>query len=543
MTNAEYLYARLREAGCTPQGAVAVLANVQAESAFIVNNLEDRFNRSLGISDEEFVRRVDAGDTNLWMTQDLGFGIYQITYWSRKQKFLNYVKSKGASIGSLEAQVDFMIKEFKEDFPGIWNMLCTSTDLVACTDKLLVQWENPAVKDYNNRRSNAQNWYAKVNQLEANVGKGTSSTQTSTANGGGVKKMTKNEAVKKVLDIARAEIGYHETGDNVTKYAAEMDRTNWYNGPKNGFAWCDVFYDWLFYKAFGDSLGKQMICQPSGSAGAGCLYSANYYKQAGRWTNVPEDGAQIFFTYSPGEYSHTGIVESVNGNTVTTIEGNTSDQVARRQYAVGSSNIAGYGIPRWELATGSSSSEPVTPVTPSSGGSDSSSTPSVDNSIIRKGARGAKVKELQEKLISLGYSCGPDGADGDFGNNTRSAVIEFQKKAFPGDESEWDGEVGPKTRAALEEALKNKDSGGSATTVLNSAPAENNFKNGEIVWFKGGKFYVYCDRDKVRGESPAGNVKLTIIRLGAKHQYHVTRISGSEAKAFGWVDRDQIEVI
>lgn len=177
--------------------------------------------------------------------------------------------------------------------------------------------------------------------------------------------MTVAQAKEKLLDLARSEIGYHEKassadlddkdansgGANWTKYARDLDRTNWYNGSKNGFAWCDVFVDWLFYTCFGDPLGREMICQPTGSAGAGCLYSAQYYKQAGRWhTNSPQVGDQIFFSYSAGEYSHTGIVEQVNGDTVTTIEGNTSDQVGRRTYNIGNPVIAGYGSPKWSLA-------------------------------------------------------------------------------------------------------------------------------------------------------------------------------------------------
>jgi peptidoglycan hydrolase-like protein with peptidoglycan-binding domain len=39
--------------------------------------------------------------------------------------------------------------------------------------------------------------------------------------------------------------------------------------------------------------------------------------------------------------------------------------------------------------------------------------------------------------------------DGDFGDKTKTAVIAYQKKAFPTDESEWDGIVGPDTIAAF----------------------------------------------------------------------------------------------
>ena len=192
--------------------------------------------------------------------------------------------------------------------------------------------------------------------------------------------MTVDEAKKKILDLARSEIGYHEKasnsqlndktansgGNNWTKYAEYLDSfAGFYNGPKNGYAWCDVFVDFLFVKCFGFNIGRQMLCQPMSSAGAGCLFSAQYYKQSGRWhTNAPQPGDQIFFTYSPGEYSHTGIVEKVDGSTVTTIEGNTSDQVGRRSYNIANATIAGYGRPKWELAQGESSAAAPVQTTP-----------------------------------------------------------------------------------------------------------------------------------------------------------------------------------
>lgn len=178
--------------------------------------------------------------------------------------------------------------------------------------------------------------------------------------------MTAQEAIKQVLDLARSEVGYHEKasnnqlndktansgGSNWTKYAEYLDSlAGFYNGPKQSFPWCDVFYDYLFVKIFGEELGRKMLCQPMNSMGAGCLYSAQYYKDAGRWHRTsPNPGDQIFFSYSSGEYSHTGIVEEVTGNTVTTIEGNTSDQVARKTYSINDFGIVGYGTPNWKLA-------------------------------------------------------------------------------------------------------------------------------------------------------------------------------------------------
>ena len=522
----EYVYQEGIKQGCTMEAFCALLAQLQEESAFNPYNLEDTANKKLGMSDQEYVRAVDNGSYTNFVNDDFGFGLFQVTYHTRKRQFLEWMKAKGLSIGNTEGQVAFIWYEMKKDFPGIWEMMKSSHDLYELTKKLLYTWENPLEKEKNleRRYEYAKQWMNKLG----------SGRNTSISNGGG--RMTKNEAIEKVLNIARSEIGYHEQGDNITKYAAEMDQTDWYNGPKNGFPYCDVFYDWLFKKAFGDQLGREMICQPAKSAGAGCLFSAQYYKQHGRWTNVAEPGAQIFFSYSPGEYSHTGIVESVNGGTVTTIEGNTSDSVGRRQYPVGSSNIVGYGIPRWELATGSSSGTTPTPSVdpvpqPSGGG------------IIRKGAKGAKVRELQEKLIKLGFSCGPDGADGDFGNNTRTAVIEFQKKAFPNEPVEWDGEVGPKTQAAIEKALAEKDKpveekpSGQASAVIQPT---RELKAGEYVRFKGGPYYASPLSTTALNATP-GRAKLISVRLGVKHPYRLQRIARQGSNVNGWVDADSIE--
>lgn len=46
---------------------------------------------------------------------------------------------------------------------------------------------------------------------------------------------------------------------------------------------------------------------------------------------------------------------------------------------------------------------------------------------LSKGDTGESVKALQILLIGRGYSCGKDGADGDFGTNTAKAVKQYQK--------------------------------------------------------------------------------------------------------------------
>lgn len=74
---------------------------------------------------------------------------------------------------------------------------------------------------------------------------------------------------------------------------------------------------------------------------------------------------------------------------------------------------------------------------------------------LRQGMHGEQVRLLQSQLISLGFSCGKWGADGDFGSATYMAVKKFQMSqyGFPNDKNEWDGEYGKKTAEKLQKAL------------------------------------------------------------------------------------------
>ena len=73
--------------------------------------------------------------------------------------------------------------------------------------------------------------------------------------------------------------------------------------------------------------------------------------------------------------------------------------------------------------------------------------------ILRNGSEGDDVKELQSLLIQLNYDLGKWGADGDFGDATEIAVREFQAKM----NLEVDGEVGPKTIAALDSLMEDSE--------------------------------------------------------------------------------------
>ena len=82
-----------------------------------------------------------------------------------------------------------------------------------------------------------------------------------------------------------------------------------------------------------------------------CSDGVKWFESKGRFRDAsytPAAGDIIFFDWgNNGTIDHVGIVESVSGGTVNTIEGNSGDKVARRSYSIGSSNIYGYGVPAY----------------------------------------------------------------------------------------------------------------------------------------------------------------------------------------------------
>lgn len=175
--------------------------------------------------------------------------------------------------------------------------------------------------------------------------------------------------VHKLIEVAEAEVGYLEkasnsnldskTGNagsgNWTKYARDLAKIDgFYNGNKNGYAWCDVFVDWCFVQAFGVEAAKKLLNH--GQYGAGCVYSAQYFRNDNRFYNAPKIGDVIFFG-SKGEEYHTGIVYNVDSKNVYTIEGNTSGStgvvangggVHKKSYGLGYYKIQGYGRPNYD---------------------------------------------------------------------------------------------------------------------------------------------------------------------------------------------------
>lgn len=144
--------------------------------------------------------------------------------------------------------------------------------------------------------------------------------------------------------------------NNYTKYARD------YFPQYQGQPWCSMFVKAAFIECFGKTDADKLVCGSITSAY--CPTDVNCFKSKNSWVTKdgsPKKGDVIFFKSSNGVACHTGIVVDVTGGRVYTIEGNTSGasgleanggMVARKNYALSSSYILGYGRPDWTIVDG-----------------------------------------------------------------------------------------------------------------------------------------------------------------------------------------------
>lgn len=105
--------------------------------------------------------------------------------------------------------------------------------------------------------------------------------------------------------------------------------------------WCACFVSWCADQA--GLIQKEAV--PKFSV---CTDGVAWFQAKGKWQSggsVPTPGTIIFFDWDhDGASDHVGIVESCDGTTVHTIEGNSGDAVKQNNYTVNSQSILGYGL-------------------------------------------------------------------------------------------------------------------------------------------------------------------------------------------------------
>ena len=178
------------------------------------------------------------------------------------------------------------------------------------------------------------------------------------------------DGVRDTLAIALSQLGYHEGNDNSGRdgLSADGDRdfveynvlygkldNNQGNGVSYGYYWCASFVNWCLRQA-------EVSREASAAAEVSCRRWLSACQSAGicheKEGYIPQSADIIFFKERDSQVTstHIGLVLYCEGDTVYTIEGNTSNgsafsangnYVALKSYKLSSSYIVGYATPKY----------------------------------------------------------------------------------------------------------------------------------------------------------------------------------------------------
>ena len=148
----QIIYNRLRQVGMTEAGALGCLGNWECESNCEPNRVQGDFS-SYRTASKQYVADVTAGriSREQFGHDGKGFGIYQLTYFSRKLGYYDFWKKSGKALDDAELQVDYAVLELKQDYGSLYQYLCHTDDIAEAANQVCCKFERPAWNNVNAR--------------------------------------------------------------------------------------------------------------------------------------------------------------------------------------------------------------------------------------------------------------------------------------------------------------------------------------------------------------------------------------------------------
>lgn len=461
MPNDQFIWDFLKKERFNDYGTAGLMGNLQAESGLLSNNLQDTFNSKLGLSDEEYTKRVDNGTYTNFVHDSAGYGLAQWTYWSRKQNLLNFAKSKGKSIGDLEIQLQFLITELRNSYRNsVYNILKTATSVQQASDAVLLNFECPAnAQSQRTKRAQlGQNYYNKFVQKGENINMATNTYK-------------KGQGVKLSTNFTSNEFDCHGSGccsstlinPELVKYLQKIREH--FNAPitiTSGYR-CVTHNSRV-----GGATGSR---HTKGDA-ADIVVKGIAPREVAKYAeSIGIKGIGLYETSADGFFTH--------------IDTRTTKSFWYGQACAARTTFGGNA----------------------SSGDITSNTSTTNNNLVEISLNdtGEDVKKIQEMLKALNYKITVDGI---FGLKTYTAVRDFQSK----NGLVADGIVGPKTLAVLEKATSDSNNSYQVKITANLLNVRSNAgTNNPIVGvIKKGSTYTILQTKEGWGkiENPSGWISL-----------------------------------
>ncbi len=129
--------------GLSTFAAAGIIGNLYAESALRPTNLQNTYEKILGMSDAAYTTAVDEGSYANFSNDGAGYGLAQWTFPARKTKLLRYARGQGGSIGDIGIQMGYLWTEL-QGYTGLMRALEAASSVREASDAFLTQFEKPA---------------------------------------------------------------------------------------------------------------------------------------------------------------------------------------------------------------------------------------------------------------------------------------------------------------------------------------------------------------------------------------------------------------
>lgn len=346
-TPQERAYNFLRDKGMSVIGVVATMGGIRAESGFKTTNLQNSYNTKLGITDEEYTKRVDSGKitrSEFISSKHGGYGYCQWTYHTRKAGLYDYAKESGKSIGDEEMQLGFLWVELSGNYKGVLSLLNAAKTVKEASDIFTTKFERPgdqSAKALKVREDYSQEYY---DMFVAEKGNGGTSMEYSR---------------QKVVDLAESWEGKKESDGSHkeiidiynTLPVAELPRRT------------KMLYTWAWCACTWSALAVKLGYTPVMPIEISCYYLIEAAKKMGMWVEndayVPKPGDAVLYdwadkenyatTDNTGTPDHVGAVIEVyeSAGYMVVMEGNYSNAVKRRTLSLNGKFIRGFITPKY----------------------------------------------------------------------------------------------------------------------------------------------------------------------------------------------------
>ena len=290
MNDEQKIWNFLSSKGLNDFAVAGIMGNLYAESELRPNNLQNTYEKKLGMSDGEYTAAVDSGKYTNFIKDCAGYGLAQWTYWSRKQNLHNFAKDARKSIGDLEMQLDFLWKEL-QGYTGLMKTLKAATSVFFASTAVLTQYERPANQGESAKKtrcSYGQKYYDKyATKTESKKEETSMSTKITTG----------KQLAERAIDVAKN----YKTLYVMGCFGAPMNSANKARYCKNHSYNMNATRQAMIKAASADTFGFDCVCLIKGLLWGWNGDTSKTYGGAGYAVNgVPDIGADTMITKCSG---------------------------------------------------------------------------------------------------------------------------------------------------------------------------------------------------------------------------------------------------